>query len=450
MAKTTGSYTLQKDRQRSILERHRSFLEATLQIPSSDMIVLEGTFHFQDFFLRHYLPGVPLSSPSIPSSQADKVIKAWKSDYETSLPILESRLVFSTERSASGPIQWETVWGDNPVAIWFHNVSGPVVFLRLRVEDFGKDHSVHTSDLLIAGRSWVAPALEIIARLDMAAMDGEKSIYLPNGFDQSFVPNTDWDSVVLDASLSRLVRSDFQTFLERKQWFETNRIPYRRGYLLHGPPGNGKTSVLRLMASDPRVSVTTMFWEESLAAGDRGLILMFKWAAENAPTIVILEDIDRHFPKDSSSHQTHRISTAHLLNCLDGIATASGVIVVATANDPAQLDGAILRRPGRFDRVVEFKNPSAELRSTYIEKHCIGPCAPDILCQIVQKSAGFSFAQLREAYVLAGNLAYDRGGDVMAEDMVAALDVLNSTNTLNYAFGRNKSTPGFGVSGSCS
>ena len=76
-----------------------------------------------------------------------------------------------------------------------------------------------------------------------------------------------------------------------------------------------------------------------------------------APSLIVLEDIDRAFPQVPSQLAPTKVSLSHLLNCLDGLGTQEGVVVVATANDPTTLDPAILQRPGRFDRVVEFPAP---------------------------------------------------------------------------------------------
>ena len=95
------------------------------------------------------------------------------------------------------------------------------------------------------------------------------------------------------------------------------------------------------------------------------------------------------------------ISQQQLLNCLDGIATQDGIVVVATANEPTALDPAILRRPGRFDRVVLFSNPNAELRLHYLRM--LNSQLKELeLRAAIDLSEGFSFAQPREVYILAG------------------------------------------------
>jgi ATP-dependent 26S proteasome regulatory subunit len=104
-------------------------------------------------------------------------------------------------------------------------------------------------------------------------------------------------------------------------------------------------------------------------------------------------------------------------------------VVIATANDPLALDPAILKRPGRFDRVIHFPNPSNQLRSDYFRK-----MHPDLdsegLAPVVAESVGMSFAQLREAYILSGQQSFLRGGDISAEDLLAAVRSLRNSQMM--------------------
>jgi hypothetical protein len=90
-------------------------------------------------------------------------------------------------------------------------------------------------------------------------------------------------------------------------------------------------------------------------ADDYMLTAMFREAAQSTPAVVVFEDLDRCYPVDKEQEPVSRISLQQLLNHLDGIGNQDGIIVVATANNPSILDAAILRRPGRFDRVVGLR-----------------------------------------------------------------------------------------------
>jgi ATP-dependent 26S proteasome regulatory subunit len=108
-----------------------------------------------------------------------------------------------------------------------------------------------------------------------------------------------------------------------------------------------------------------------------------------------------------------------LLSCMDGLATEDGVIVVATANDPGSLGAALSKRPGRFDRVALFAAPTPELRQSYLSRLSAGKLdAPAASAAAAMDH--FSFAQVREAYILAGQFAFDRDEDVMPDDLVQA------------------------------
>jgi chaperone BCS1 len=158
-----------------------------------------------------------------------------------------------------------------------------------------------------------------------------------------------------------MVRTDFELFFEREEWFRQHNLPYRRGYLLWGPPGNGKSYAIRVMAAHPHIQPYTLDLSE-VEEKSSDVHQLFERAAANTPALVILEDLDRAFPTEGKQTRERTVSFQTLLNCLDGVGTQDGVIVVATANDPTCLDPAILKRPGRFDRVVHFRNPDAELR----------------------------------------------------------------------------------------
>lgn len=144
-----------------------------------------------------------------------------------------------------------------------------------------------------------------------------------------------------------------------------NGLPFRRGYLFYGPPGNGKTTVIKVMASHPSITPLTFDFGGEIM-NNESLSGFFEEAARNAPSLLIFEDLDRAFVVRDDHDQRPRITLQHFLNCLDGVGTQDGLIVVATANDPSMLDAAILKRPGRFDRVVGFRPPNRNLCVDYL------------------------------------------------------------------------------------
>ena len=120
------------------------------------------------------------------------------------------------------------------------------------------------------------------------------------------------------------------------------------------------------------------------------------------------------------------ITLPHLLNCLDGLSMQTGIVVVATANDPTTLDPAILKRPGRFDRLAAFRLPSVELRAVYLRRLTRNALDEDGITAAARAGDRLSFAQLREAYILSGQQAFRRGGVIQPEEIVAAIRTIRS------------------------
>ncbi|MCX7603816.1 MAG: AAA family ATPase [Bryobacteraceae bacterium] len=337
---------------------------------------------------------------------------------------------------------WKVRWGATPVAVWIRGLERPFVLAVIDIMEAGERR--RRCNVAFLRRADLAPLTRRLAEF-LASSRAKKDIFVVNGPDLSFTPRAGWDHLVLDERVRRLVRDDFERFLSSRAWFESKGIPFRRGYLLYGPPGNGKTSIVRAMASTPGIAPAMLVWGRQ-NTDDDDLTHLFRWAAEHAPALVIMEDLDRHFSHAPHAERQHRISLAHLLNCLDGVQSNEGVIVVATANHPKALDPAILSRPGRFDRVVELPNPDEALRLEYFRKQLDGTCSQEQLRRIARRSAGFSFAQLREAYITAACLAFDRNRDVAAADVEEAVELLAGAAGQSAAGARRRPV-GFGEAG---
>ena len=232
-----------------------------------------------------------------------------------------------------------------------------------------------------------------------------------------------WESVVLNPDLERFVRQDFESFFRREEWFRRHRLPYRRGYLFYGPPGNGKTSAARVMACHPAIRAFGIDFRASrdTSYGAEQLSDLFDAAAAQAPSLVILEDIDKVGAGDPEAMR-HAING--LLSCMDGLTTQDGVIVVATANDPTPLGTALLKRPGRFDRVARFPIPTPDLRQQYLIRLSGGNLDRSDTAEASLAMDRFSFAQVREAYILAGQTAFDTGDEISAKNLTQAANQL--------------------------
>ena len=167
------------------------------------------------------------------------------------------------------------------------------------------------------------------------------------------------DSVVLDHDLSEDLIQDARQFLASGQWYADLGIPYRRGYLLHGPPGCGKTSFCQVLAGALRLDVC-MLTLSNKGMTDNGLAALMRDAPRRS--VVILEDVDAvftHRELQRSAGDAGTVTFSGLLNAIDGVASQEGRIFMMTTNHIERLDPALIR-PGRCDVKVMVCNASRE------------------------------------------------------------------------------------------
>lgn len=139
-----------------------------------------------------------------------------------------------------------------------------------------------------------------------------------------------------------------------------------RGVLLVGPPGTGKTLTARALAEELGVNYIAIVGPEVIGKyygeAEQRLRGIFEKAAKNAPCIVFIDEIDSLAPdRNKVEGEVEKRLVAQLLSLMDGFAQTKGVIVLAATNRPEHLDPA-LRRPGRFDREVQFRVPDRQGR----------------------------------------------------------------------------------------
>ncbi|KAI5715314.1 hypothetical protein M8J77_014012 [Diaphorina citri] len=160
------------------------------------------------------------------------------------------------------------------------------------------------------------------------------------------------NSVVLDSGVADRILTDIRQFVADPAWYLDRGIPYRRGYLLYGPPGCGKSSFITALAGELEFGICVLNLSERGLTDDR-LNHLLSVAPQNS--IILLEDIDAAFVTREESSQVstayeglNSVTLSGLLNCLDGVASSEARLLFMTTNYIDRLDPALVR-PGRVD-----------------------------------------------------------------------------------------------------
>jgi transitional endoplasmic reticulum ATPase len=225
------------------------------------------------------------------------------------------------------------------------------------------------------------------------------------------------------------------------------------GVLLYGPPGCGKTFVVRALASSGRLSVHAVkgaeLMDKWVGASEKAVRELFRRARDSAPSLVFLDEIDALAPRRGQSFDSgvsDRVVAA-LLTELDGVEPLRDVVVLGATNRPDLIDPALLR-PGRLERLVFVEPPDAQARRDILRTAGKSvPLSHDVdLDALAGELAGYSAADcvalLREAAMTAMRRSID-AADVTAADIAAArnavrpsLDPLQVDGLRAFASGR--------------
>jgi hypothetical protein len=438
-----NEFAVRPDLLRRAVAQHRSWIEQQLGVSLSEAVILETDLDLTQIGIELILAIPPVQRPI--SSTATRLRPSVLSAATPPefLPLCEIIKVtqpmnlFALLRAKSTIRKSTISWADCPIALRIRRQEFEFAIVAINVSYHSGPGSdlESTSRLIVAQRENASEVMRLLEELDRR--DNKPRLHIV-GSSNNRIVGCQWDDLVLDHKIRSLLKDDFESFFEREAWFRENKLPFRRGYLLHGPPGNGKSTAVRaMMTSRGLTAYTTRLFDSQV--DDSDLDRLFELAVKNRPSMVLLEDLDRAFPKTGVTKS--RVSLQQLLNNLDGVGTGEGVIVVATANEPTILDPAILRRPGRFDRVVHFPNPSADLRQQYLQQ--LNPNLPARQLKLsVEESEGLSFAQLREVHIIAGQRAFERKGEIGEADLLLAI---HSLRQCNLTASRSGTAAGFHV-----
>jgi hypothetical protein len=210
------------------------------------------------------------------------------------------------------------------------------------------------------------------------------------GMLMGFIPNPiETDNLIkINDSATELVLSEIDKFWGIKSDFDRFGYVHKRGFLLHGPQGSGKTSTINLICNEiaDRDGIAILAEHPTMVVNQlEGL----REVEPDRKIVVIMEDIDQIMENRGEEE---------VLALLDGHKSINGVVYIATTNYINQLSPRIKNRPSRFDRVINLGTPSEDFRYAYLKSRDLG-LDDAAYHKWAKDTEGFSIAHLKEVII---------------------------------------------------
>jgi len=253
-------------------------------------------------------------------------------------------------------------------------------------------------DLIAAASKW------------MQELHGEVLVF-DNGYWQKSkelwdnIQKSNWEDVILEKGKKNAIIEDIVGFFNAEERYSEFGVPWKRGVIFYGPPGNGKTISTKALMHDlskrtsPKIESLYVKSFNSYQGPEFGIRQIFLQARRMAPCILIFEDIDS---------LVSPMVRSYFLNEVDGLESNHGILMIGSTNHLEQLDPGIAKRPSRFDRKYLFDVPTRDERIQYAEywryklrnnKKVDFP--QQMSSRVADITGDFSFAYMKEAFVAA-------------------------------------------------
>jgi SpoVK/Ycf46/Vps4 family AAA+-type ATPase len=299
-------------------------------------------------------------------------------------------------------------------------------FLHCALFHKGNQHEDEVSFFIIVSEKNYEAYLKLRNDFDAWVQARDRSnlhVRVIDGEDIPYTKDCKWADLFMPEDLKKDIKNLVENFLSSKDFYIQNKIPWKRGILLFGKPGNGKSSLIKTLISEYNFKPVTI----PAGANDDTVREAFAYAEQQSPSLLFVEDLDSLFEKG--------VDISTFLNLMDGISAKNGLFVVATANDVKKLKTNITQRPSRFDRKFEIPLPNKEMVHIYLKKWFGNLLDTKKLKQLAvfAETNELSYAYLKELYVASmfEALSHNRKVPTMKDIDNTLVRLIKDKNILN-------------------
>jgi AAA+ superfamily predicted ATPase len=221
--------------------------------------------------------------------------------------------------------------------------------------------------------------------------------------DGSFLKNSKkytFEDIVLSQEIMTEIEENVLDFFQNRETYIQNGLPRKRGLILYGEPGTGKTLLGKVLCS--QIDCTFIWVTPSKMTLPIEVAHLFEMARELSPTIIFMEDLDFYASNRSEYGGGNVRILGEILNQMDGFEENGDVVVIATTNEIESIEPALKDRPSRFDRLLELTSPDLKGRIKLLKRLLQNQNGVDgSIEEVAHKIDGFNGAHIHELVILA-------------------------------------------------
>lgn len=240
------------------------------------------------------------------------------------------------------------------------------------------------------------------------------------GNDHPLINTETWDQLLLTTEIKTRLMDDFKSFTDNADWFARNDIPWSRGYLIVGPSGSGKKTLLRAMAKCEAYSKTAFLPGENEL--DLTNIVLGMDDDFDHPSLHLIPSIDLIYTSEAYQNECE-----YFTNSVCKCKAYNGLVIAATTESLSDIDPLLLKEGWPFNQIIYVDLPDPSIRTQKLldlfSDDDVCSVQEFVLLYLVERTDGFTFGQLQEVMIQAKWMAQERHSSLIEEcDLIQAVE----------------------------